>query len=141
MKLVNMNLHWSVSFDLKIIKLVIYCQHVFFQMLHKDCPMHLLQFLHVLHDVTKNQQHLWKLFHNPICPHSWTNIIQECLFQEQSLQIQFLITIILLRWSLTNLFHAKEIPFSSSMYKSYCPSTFSIFQASKWMSWLWIKHC
>jgi hypothetical protein len=32
-----------------------------------------LQFLHVLHDATKNQQHLRGLFHKPICPSSWTN--------------------------------------------------------------------
>jgi len=57
--------------DCKTLDVVtICCQHVFFQMLHKNCPMHSLQFLHVLHDATKNQQHLRELFDEPICPSS-----------------------------------------------------------------------
>ncbi len=43
------------------------CQHVFSQMLHVNYPMNLLQFLHVLNGVIKNQQHLGELFHKPIC--------------------------------------------------------------------------
>jgi hypothetical protein len=46
--------------------IIICCQHVLFQMLHKNCPMHFLWFLHMLHDATKNQEHLGKLFHEPI---------------------------------------------------------------------------
>ncbi len=124
----ELTLRWLPSSCKTFNIVAICCQRIFSQMLHKDCLVHLFQFMHVLHDATKNQQHLEELFHKPICPSSWTNNVQECLFEKQSFQIQLMVAIFLLRWSPTNDYHVGKIPSSSSMYENYCHSTSQYFK-------------
>ncbi len=42
----------------------------------------------MLHDVTKNEQHLGELFHKPICP-SWTNVFKSASFKNLKKKFNF----------------------------------------------------
>jgi hypothetical protein len=85
-------------------------------MLHKDCSMHLLQFLHVLHDATKNQQHLRELFHDTICfffMNKWCSKV----FPSRTISPNSTFgDNIFLRWFPTNPFQAREKNLVGSWY-------------------------
>jgi hypothetical protein len=108
-------------------EVAIYCQHVIFQMLHKDCPKLLLHYLHVLHNATNNQQHV-RLSNMPTCFSSWTCDVYGYLLFLKNLNTQYLIAITSMKWFSTNLFHAREIPFWFSKCDNYCYYVFQCFK-------------